>query len=57
MASDAIAQHIRESSLSDIESDIPAGLTLAEYAASRRQTAGGGLKARVASLLRPRRTR
>jgi hypothetical protein len=51
------SQQIREGSLSDIESDIPAGLTLAEYAASRRQSSPAGLKARAASLLRPRRTR
>jgi hypothetical protein len=52
-----ISHELREGSLSDVESDIPAGLTLAEYAASRRPTAPAGLKARVASLLRPRRTR
>jgi hypothetical protein len=52
-----IPHQLREGSLSDIESDIPAGLTLAEYAASRRPRSGGGLKARVASLLRSRRMR
>jgi hypothetical protein len=57
MTSAGISQQIREGSLSDIESDIPAGLTLAEYAASRRQGSPAGLKARVASLLRSRRAR
>jgi hypothetical protein len=57
MTSAVISQQIREGSLSDVESDIPVGLTLAEYAASRRQSSPAGLTARVASLLRPRRTR
>jgi hypothetical protein len=57
MASNAIPQYLREGSLSDLESDIPAGLTLAEYAASRRPRSTGGLKARVTSILRGRRPR
>jgi hypothetical protein len=56
MASDGISQQIREGSLSDVASDIPAGLTLAEYAAARRRKPGGRLK-RVASILLPRKPR
>jgi hypothetical protein len=57
MAPGGIAQHIRESSLSDIESDIPPGMTLAEYGAARPRRPGGRLKARMAVFLSPRRPR
>lgn len=56
MTPEGISQHIRETSLSDVESDIPAGLTLAEYAASRRRKPSG-LKARMASIFVPRKPR
>jgi hypothetical protein len=35
MAPIGISQQIREASLSDVASDIPPGVTLAEYAAAR----------------------
>jgi hypothetical protein len=57
MAPGGISQQIRDASLSEVASDIPSGVTLAEYAAGRRRRPGGGLKARVTSLLHPRRTR
>jgi hypothetical protein len=57
MTSEGISQQIREGSLSDVESDIPAGVTIAEYAASRRPRPGGRLKARMASIFLPRRPR
>jgi hypothetical protein len=47
-----ISQQIREASFSEVESDIPVGVTLAEYAASRRRRPSG-LKARVASIFLP----
>jgi hypothetical protein len=50
MTSLEITQQVREGSVSDVESDIPVGLTLAEYAASRPPQSSGGLKARVASI-------
>jgi hypothetical protein len=56
MAAGDISQLIREGSLSDVASDIPAGVTLAEYAAARRRRPAGRLKARVTSILPPRRT-
>lgn len=52
-----ISQQIREGSLSDVASDIPSGVTLAEYAAARRRKPGGRLKARMASIRLPRRIR
>ncbi len=57
MTDGAISQQVRESGLSDVASDIPAGLTLAEYAAARRPKPGGRLKARVTSVRVRRRTR
>ena len=57
MTSDGISQQIREGSLSDVASDIPEGVTLAEYAAARRRKAGPSLKARVASIFLPRKPR
>ena len=54
MTSVEITQQIREGSVSDVESDIPAGVTLAEYAAARRGKPGPSLKARVASIFVPR---
>lgn len=49
-----ISQLIREGSLSDVASDIPPGVTLAEYGAARPRRSGGRLKARVAAILSPR---
>jgi hypothetical protein len=57
MTSEAITQQVREGSVSEVESDIPAGVTLAEYAASRRSRPSGGLRARVASIFVPRKPR
>jgi hypothetical protein len=57
MTSEEITRQVREGSVSDLESDIPAGVTLAEYAALRRPRPSGGLKARVASIFLPRRAR
>jgi hypothetical protein len=57
MAPGDISQQIREGSLSDVASDIPAGVTLAEYAAARRRRAGGRRKGRLASYFLPRRMR
>jgi hypothetical protein len=54
MTSVEITQLIREGSVSDVESDIPAGVTLAEYAAARRGKPSPSLKARVASIFVPR---
>ena len=56
MTSEEITQQVREGSVSDVESDIPAGVTLAEYAA-RRHKPGPSLKARVASIFVPRKPR
>jgi hypothetical protein len=49
-----IAQRIREGSLSDVASDIPPGVTLAEYGAARPRRSGGRLKVRVAAKLAAR---
>jgi hypothetical protein len=49
-----ISELIREGSLSDIASDIPPGVTLAEYGTGRSRKSGGRLKLRVASILSPR---
>ena len=57
MTSVEITQQIREGSVSDVESDIPAGVTLAEYAAARRGKPSPGLKERVASIFVPRKPR
>jgi hypothetical protein len=57
MTSDEISQQIRDGSLSEIASDIPTGLTLAEYAAARRGKSGPSLKARVVSIFLPRKSR
>jgi hypothetical protein len=57
MTSDGISQQVREGSLSEVASDIPAGVTLAEYAAARRRKPAGRLKARVAWLRRSRKPR
>jgi hypothetical protein len=57
MSPGGISQLIREGSLSDVASDIPAGVTLAEYAAARRRKAGGRRRTRVTSFLLARRTR
>jgi hypothetical protein len=57
MTSEAITRQVREGSVSEVESDIPAGLTLAEYAASRRPKPSGRRRARVASILVPRKPR
>jgi hypothetical protein len=57
MTSDWISQQIRDGSLSDVASDIPAGLTIAEYAAARRGKPGPSLKSRVVSIFLPRKSR
>jgi hypothetical protein len=57
MTSEEITQQVREGSVSDVESDIPAGVTLAEYAALRRPRPSGRLRTRVASIFLPRRPR
>jgi hypothetical protein len=57
MTSDEISRQIRDGSFSEVASDIPAGVTLAEYAASRRRKAGPSLKARVVSLFLPSKSR
>jgi hypothetical protein len=57
MTSDGIAQRLREGALSDLASDIPAGVTLAEYAAARRGKPSPSLRARVVSILLQRRSR
>jgi hypothetical protein len=57
MTSEAITQQVREGSVCDVESDIPAGVTLAEYAAARQPRPSGRLMARVASIFLPRRSR
>jgi hypothetical protein len=57
MTSDGISQQIRDGSLSEVASDIPAGVTIAEYAAARRGKASPSLKARVVSLLLSHRSR
>ena len=56
MTSEAITQQVREGSVSEVESDIPAGVTLAEYAA-RRPRPSGRLMARMASIFVPRKPR
>jgi hypothetical protein len=57
MTSEEITQQVREASVCDVESDIPAGVTLAEYAAARRGEPSPSLKARVASIFVPRKPR
>jgi hypothetical protein len=57
MTSDEISQQIRNGSLSEVASDIPAGVTLAEYAAARRRKPSPSLKARVVSIFVPRKSR
>jgi hypothetical protein len=57
MAPGGISQQVRVGSLSDVASDIPAGLTLAEYAAARRRKPSGRLKGRITSFLPQRRSR
>jgi hypothetical protein len=57
MTSDEISQQIRDGSLSDVASDIPAGVTLAEYAAARQRKPSSSLKARVVSILLPHKSR
>jgi hypothetical protein len=57
MTSEVITQQVREGSVSDVESDIPAGVTLAEYAAARRRKPSPSLKTRVASIFGPRKPR
>jgi hypothetical protein len=49
-----ISELIREGSLSDVASDIPPGLTLAEYGAARPRRSGGRLKLRLVAILSPR---
>jgi hypothetical protein len=56
VSSDGIAQQVREGALSDVASDIPAGLTIAEYAARRRKPSPS-LRARVVSILLQRKSR
>jgi hypothetical protein len=50
-----ISELIREGSLSDVASDIPPGVTLAEYALARPRRSGGRLKLRAAAIFSPRR--
>jgi hypothetical protein len=57
MTSDEISQQIRDGSLSEVASDIPAGVTIAEYAAARRRKTSPSLKARVVSMFLPRKSR
>ena len=57
MTSDEILQQVRDGSFSEVASDIPAGVTLAEYAAARRRKAGPSLKARVVSIFLPGKSR
>jgi hypothetical protein len=57
VTSEEITRQVREGSVSDVESDIPAGVTLAEYAAARRGKASPSLKARVTSIFVPRKPR
>jgi hypothetical protein len=57
MTSEEITRQVREGSVCDVESDIPAGVTLAEYAAARRGKPSPSLKARVASIFVPRKPR
>jgi hypothetical protein len=57
MTSDEISRQIRDGSFSEVASDIPAGVTLAEYAASRRRKAGPSREARVVSLFLPSKSR
>jgi hypothetical protein len=57
MTSDEISQQIRDGSLSEVASDIPAGVTLAEYAAARRGKPVPSLKARVVSIFLPGKSR
>jgi hypothetical protein len=56
MTSAGITQQLRDASLVTVESDIPQGLTLAEYAAARPRKPDGRLK-RVASILLSRKSR
>jgi hypothetical protein len=55
MRQGGISALIRETSLSDVASDIPPGVTLAEYANARPRRGGGRLKERATALLSPRR--
>jgi hypothetical protein len=57
MTSEGISQQVRDGGLSDVASDIPAGVTLAEYAAARRRKPSPSLTARVVSILLPRKPR
>jgi hypothetical protein len=57
MTSEEIRQQVREGSISDVESDIPAGVTLAAYAASRRPRPSGRLRTRVFSIFLPGKAR
>ena len=57
MTSDGISQQVRDGSFSEVASDIPAGVTLAEYAAARRRKAGPSQKARVVSIFLPGKSR
>jgi hypothetical protein len=57
MTSEEITQQVRDGSVSAVESDIPAGVTLAEYAAARRRKPSPSLRARVVSILLPRKSR
>ena len=57
MTSDEISHQIRDGSLSEVASDIPEGVTLAEYAAARRRKPGTSLKSRVVSIFLPRKSR
>jgi hypothetical protein len=57
MTSEQISRQISDGSLSDVASDIPAGVTLAEYAAARRGKAAPSLKARVVSFFVPSKPR
>jgi hypothetical protein len=49
-----ISQRIREASVSDLASDIPPGMTLAEYGAARPRRSSVRLRVRVAAMLSPR---
>ena len=50
-------QAIRDQAFLPLVSDIPEGLTLAEYAAARRGKPGARLRTRVVSILLPRKPR
>jgi hypothetical protein len=57
MTSAGITQHLRDGALSDVASDIPAGVTIAEYAAARRHKPSPSLRTRVVSILLQRKSR